>query len=330
METLQLLGAAMGLGFVSGINLYATVLAVGLGVNLGLIQLAPPLAGLAVLGDPLVIAVAGVMYCVEFFADKIPWVDTAWDGLHTFIRPLGAAWLAAGALGRVDPGLDVVAALLAGGVALSTHSAKAGLRLAANTSPEPFSNIGLSLAEDVLAVGGSWLALRYPVAAGALAPAFVAGVILLAPRLFRLARAQAMGVAALLRTWLGRARPADDRFDELPPALADRLPAGFGGPADFALRCLAGRGLGAPAGQLGYLCLGGGRLLFLARGGLRAREHPIELERLDEARVRHGLLFDRLLLRSGPRTSQLLFMRDRRAALGALRAALEAARRVSA
>src|SRR5262245_37984591 len=150
MGTIQLLGTAMGLGFVSGINLYATVLAVGWGINLGLIRLAPDLAGLAVLGHPLVLTVAGLCYTVEFFADKIPWLDTTWDALHTFIRPLGAALVASAALGQVDPALQLAAVLLAGAAALSTHATKAGVRLVANASPEPFSNIALSLFEDVV------------------------------------------------------------------------------------------------------------------------------------------------------------------------------------
>ncbi|HXH83128.1 MAG TPA: DUF4126 domain-containing protein, partial [Candidatus Tectomicrobia bacterium] len=197
METIQLLGTAMGLGFVSGINLYATVLAVGLGVNLGLIQLAPPVAGLAVLGHPAVVLVAGTLYVVEFLADKIPWVDTAWDAIHTFIRPVGAAWIAASALGSIDPALDIVAFLLAGGVALSTHATKAGVRLLVNASPEPFSNVGLSLAEDAVAIVGSWLVLRYPVLSGAVAACFALAVLLLAPRLFRVLRAQAQAVASV-------------------------------------------------------------------------------------------------------------------------------------
>jgi hypothetical protein len=326
MEAIQLLGTAMGLGFVSGINLYATVLAVGLGLNLGLIQLSPHLAGLGVLGDPVVIAVAALMYGVEFFADKIPWVDSAWDAVHTFIRPLGAAWIAATALGRVDPGVDVAALLLAGGVALSSHSAKAGLRVVANGSPEPFSNVALSLAEDVMAVGGTWLTLRYPAVAGALAAAFFLGFLVVAPRLLRLLRLHVLAVAALVRGWLGQQRPADDLFDELPPSVAAHLPADFGKPGDLALRCVAGRGLGTRAGQLGYLCRTDGALIWLGRQGFRMREYPIDLGRVDEIRARRGLLFDRLLLRTGARTVQLCFMRDRRRTLDALVRQLQAAR----
>lgn len=326
METIQLLGTAMGLGFVSGINLYATVLAVGLGVNLGLIQLAPSLGGLAVLGEPVVIAVAAVMYAVEFFADKIPWLDSAWDAIHTFIRPLGAAWIGATALGHVDPALGVAAFLLAGGVALSTHAAKAGLRVVVNSSPEPFSNVAVSLVEDATAVGGAWFALKYPGLAGAAAAVFFLGFLVVAPRTLRLVRVQGLAVAALVRSALGSERTAGALFDDLPDGFAERLPSGFGKPGDFAVRCVAGRGLGARSGQLGYLCLAGGALRWLGRQRFRVREHAVPLAEVDEIRTRRGLLFDRLLLRSGARTVQLSFMRDQRHVLDGVVGRLEAAR----
>src|SRR5678815_2269483 len=158
MEVLNLLGSTMGLGLVSGLNLYATVLTVGLGIRLGLITLNPEMARLEVLASPYVLIAAGILFVIEFFADKIPWVDSIWDAIHTFIRPLGAAVVAATAIGAVNAETAIIAALCAG-ISLSGHSAKAGTRLLANHSPEPFSNIALSLIEDVLVVAGSWLAL---------------------------------------------------------------------------------------------------------------------------------------------------------------------------
>jgi hypothetical protein len=330
MEAIQLLGTAMGLGLVAGINLYATVLAVGLGINLGLIQLSPHLAGLAVLGEPIVIAVAAVLYTAEFFADKIPWVDSTWDALHTFVRPLGAAWIGAAGLGRVDPALAVAAFLLAGGMALSTHSAKAGLRLVVNGSPEPFSNVALSLGEDLIALGGVWLALRYPLLAGALAAAFFLVFLAVAPWLFRWLRTSIVGLAALIRTWLGREPAADDFFDELPPAFAVCLPADFGKPGDIALRCVAGPGLGARVGRLGYLCRAGRALTWLGRHRFHVREYPIDLGRVDEIRVSQGLVFDRLILRGDARTVQLCFLRDRRRTIAALAERFRAERSTAA
>jgi len=328
MQTIQLLGTVMGLGFVAGINLYATVLAVGLGINLGLIRLAPELAGLSALGHPLVIGVAALMYAMEFFADKIPWVDSMWDALHTFIRPLGAAWVGATALGEVDPALEVAAFLLAGGVAFTTHAAKSGVRLIANSSPEPFSNIALSLAEDAFALGGAWVTMRYPTAAGLVAAGFLVAFVLVAPRLFRVLRAHAAALAALVRSWLGREGGAGDHFEPLPDAYAAALPAGFGRPADLVVRCRAGRGVaGARRGQPGYLCLQGDDDLFwLGRRGFRVRRHPIDLGDAHEVGVSRGVLFDDLLLRSGPRTVRFRFTRDRRHALETLARRLQARR----
>jgi hypothetical protein len=328
METIQLLGTAMGLGAVAGINLYATVFAVGFGVATGLIHLSPHLQGLAVLGHPLVLFVAGTLYVAEFFADKIPWVDSAWDALHTFIRPLGAACLGAAALGSVDPSLEVAAFLLAGGVALSTHTTKAGVRLVANGSPEPFSNIFLSLSEDVVAVAGVWLALTHPVLAGVLAASFAGAFVFVAPRLFRLLRAQLLALAALVRVWSGRESAPDDVFDVLPPGHAQLLPPGFGAPGDFAVRCLGGHTLGAPQWTMGYLCLAGGRLALLARRGFGVREYQVDTGHVNEVRTRSGLLFDRLSLRSGGQIVEVFFFRDRRRTLDAVARRLRAARGV--
>jgi hypothetical protein len=328
MEIIQLLGTAMGLGFVSGVNLYATVLAVGLGVNFGLIHLSPHLAGLEALGHPLVVVVAGVLYTVEFFADKVPWVDTAWDSIHTFIRPIGAAWIAATALGTVDPVLDVATVLLAGGVAFSSHATKAGMRVLVNASPEPFSNVALSLAEDMAVVGGTWLVLRYPIVTGLAAAFFAVMFVVFAPRLLSILRAHLRAVAALLRTWRGRERAVDDRVDDLPAAYASALPPDFGRDDDFALRCVTGRRLGVPAGQTGYLCRTAGRLVLLVRRHLQVREHEIDLAQVHEVRVQPGVLFDGLSLRAGARTTTLYFFRDRRRTVVDLACRLDAMRDV--
>jgi len=162
MDPLATLGALLGLGFVSGIRLYSTVLAVGLGIRFGFLDLPAGLAHLDVLASTPVIAVAATVYTVEFVADKIPLVDSMWDAVHTFIRPVGAAIVGATAIGPVDPAISIAVALLCGFVALSGHGAKATTRVAVNHSPEPFTNAGISLAEDGLVLGGVWLALEHP------------------------------------------------------------------------------------------------------------------------------------------------------------------------
>lgn len=162
MEAIATLGAVLGLGFVSGIRLYSTILAIGLGIRFGFLDVPSGLAHLEVLASTPVLAVAAVVYTVEFVADKIPIVDNIWDMIHTFIRPVGAAVVGGTAVGPIDPGVKLAVALMCGFVALSSHSAKATTRVAVNHSPEPFTNAGISLAEDGLVLGGVWLAIEHP------------------------------------------------------------------------------------------------------------------------------------------------------------------------
>ena len=154
VDQLKLLGVALGLACLAGVNLYLTVFVTGLAINQHWIVLGPAYQSLAILGSPLILWISGTLYVLEFFADKIPWVDSAWDTVHTIIRPIGGALLAIRVLGQTTPAFDVVVALAAGGASLVTHSAKASTRLVTNASPEPFSNIGLSLLEDVAVLGG--------------------------------------------------------------------------------------------------------------------------------------------------------------------------------
>lgn len=161
MSTISILGLAFGAAWSSGINVYATVATLGLLQHYKLAQLP---GGLEVLDNWAIIGAALFMYAVEFVADKIPLVDTVWDAVHTFVRvPAGAA-VAASATSDLNPTVQVLALLLGGGLALSTHGTKATVRAAANTSPEPFSNWALSLLEDIVTVGAALLAVFKPVA----------------------------------------------------------------------------------------------------------------------------------------------------------------------
>jgi uncharacterized protein DUF4126 len=161
MDPLQTLGLALGAGFSSGLNLYATVATLGLLQRFGIIHLP---GAVQVLSHPWVLGMAIALYAVEFLADKIPYVDSVWDVIHTLIRPPAAALLAYGATVAAPPEWRWGAALLAGGVALTSHSTKASTRAAVNTSPEPFSNWMLSLGEDALAVWLTWMATVHPTA----------------------------------------------------------------------------------------------------------------------------------------------------------------------
>ncbi|MDY6953185.1 MAG: DUF4126 domain-containing protein [Thermodesulfobacteriota bacterium] len=181
-QLVNTLSLTMGAAWASGINLYAAVLVLGL---LGVTENIVLPAGLEVLMNPLVIGAAGVMYLVEFFADKVPGVDTGWDTLHTFIRIPAGALLAAGAVGDVNPAIAVAAGIMGGGLSAVSHATKAGTRVLINTSPEPVTNWTASVVEDVAVVGGLWTALHYPWVFVALLIVFILLMIWLLPKIWR-------------------------------------------------------------------------------------------------------------------------------------------------
>lgn len=193
---LATLALTMGASWASGINLYAALLVLGLGGATGNIDLPP---ALQMLQDPLVIGAAGLMYAVEFFADKIPGVDSGWDTLHTFVRIPAGALLAAGAVGDVTPAIEISAGILGGGLAATSHATKAGSRLLINTSPEPFTNWGASFTEDLMVFGGLWAALNYPLVFLGFLILFLLMVIWMLPKLWRLIKR----VFRTVGEWLG-------------------------------------------------------------------------------------------------------------------------------
>jgi len=154
MTLIEQLGTALGLASLAGINLYLTVLVTGLAVRFNWLDLAASHESLAVIGDPWVISIAAVFFVIEFFADKVPWLDSLWDSIHTVIRPAGGIYLGLAALGELNPALTVIAVMITGGAALSTHGTKAGVRTILNLSPEPVSNSVASVTEDGLVLGG--------------------------------------------------------------------------------------------------------------------------------------------------------------------------------
>jgi hypothetical protein len=159
MDIISALGRTIPFAFASGINLYATIAVMGLAARFGLVDLPEQFRAF---DHPAVIGGAIALYTIEFFADKIPWVDSLWDAVHTIVRPIGGALVAVTALGHATPAGQGLVALLGGSVALTTHLTKAGTRAVANTSPEPFSNWLLSLLEDAFAIGLSYVALNHP------------------------------------------------------------------------------------------------------------------------------------------------------------------------
>lgn len=190
----------MGASWASGINLYAVLLVLGWGGSTGHIDLP---AQLSVLEDPLVIGAAGVMYFIEFFIDKIPGMDSAWDSIQTFVRIPAGAMLAAGAVGDVTPALEIAAGILGGGVAATSHATKTGTRLLINTSPEPFTNWSASITGDFLVFSGMWAALKHPEIFLVLLAVFLGIAIWLLPKLWRLIKV----LLAKIGKFLGLTQP---------------------------------------------------------------------------------------------------------------------------
>src|SRR5262249_46485077 len=199
-------GAALGLAVASGLSLYGAAFVSGLVIRLGWVHLAPSWSGLSVLADPVVLGGSGVLFAVEFLAAKIPGVGSPWDAVHTVIRPIGGALLASRALGELSPVAEVLALLLLGGATLATHAAKASTRIVVNTSPEPVSNVLISLTENGLVAGTVWLALAHPLVALGAGLVAVAVSILLTVWLVR----RAIGAPPPRR----RDRPAGPRRNE--------------------------------------------------------------------------------------------------------------------
>ncbi len=201
MDLPQALTSLKGIGLASGLNIYAEVLTVGLAQRLGWLTGAPE--GLALLAHPGILAVAGVLYAFEFVADKIPVVTPVWDSLHTFIRPLGAALLALGVFGNLDPFLRSLAMLAAGSLALGSHATKMGTRLVAHGVPDPVTHSAISVAEDFSVVGLILLAYNYPWIALPVLGLLCLGVLIAIPLLYRALRAVWRGAKQRLTLLFG-------------------------------------------------------------------------------------------------------------------------------
>lgn len=326
---MELLGATMGLGLTSGLNLYATVLTIGLGIRLGLLQLNPELSHLEVLANPYILIVAGAIYLIEFCADKIPWVDSAWDVVHTFIRPIGAAILGLTAVGSLDPVMKIIVMLLCGGVALTGHSAKAGTRVAVNHSPEPFTNIGLSVFEDLAAVGGTWLSLTYPNVMLVVVLVFLAFFFWLSPKIFRLIRMEFAAVSSLLKKYFAPQRTvygATGGGPDIGLTSASNRPEPESEMPDdykhywkkkfqhleslFHARCVAGQGVRGLRNSIGYLHLTRDGLIFITRRSFRFRSQQIALDDLEKVQFKKGILLDRLTWNAGNKQQTFLFFKQ--------------------
>ena len=193
MDVLTSLGRTMGFSFAAGINLYATVAILGLASRYGWVALPPQYQ---VFDNNWIIGGALALYVIEFVADKIPWVDSAWDAVHTVIRPVGGALIAVATLGEQSTAMQTLVALFGGALAASTHFSKAGTRVMANASPEPFTNWILSIGEDAFVVGLGVLALKYPAAAAIVVIVCVAVIVSFAAVIVKLVRRRFAPVAS--------------------------------------------------------------------------------------------------------------------------------------
>jgi Domain of unknown function (DUF4126) len=282
VERLNLLSVALGLACLAGINLYLTVFVSGLAIHFHWITLTPAYQSLEVLGHPAVIIISGILYFLEFIADKVPWIDSAWDAVHTVIRPIGGALLAIQVLGHPSPAFTVIVALLAGGTSLITHTAKFATRLTTNTSPEPFSNIALSFGEDVAVLGGLALIHYNPILALSIFAVAIATFAYFAPKILRAMKAKA---------WLAFKKlngPADLSIPvKLPVTLPARLDPVFnrqnvlGETIAWTAPCISGRGRRIPANLFGALVATNEeprKLMFVARKNGRPFAQTIDLE----------------------------------------------------
>jgi Domain of unknown function (DUF4126) len=282
VERLHLLSVALGLAALAGINLYLTVFVTGLAIHFHWIALAPAYQSLEVLGQPAIIIISGILYFLEFFADKIPWVDSAWDAVHTVIRPIGGALLAIQVLGHPNPTFTVIVGLVGGGTALAAHSAKAATRLASNSSPEPFSNIALSFGEDVGVLGGLALIYYNPVIALTIFLIGIAAFLYFAPKILRAMKAKIRLALRKLNSPANLGVPV-----KLPTTLPARLAHVFNRQNTlaetivFAARCISGRGRRIPANLIGALVATNEephKLVFVAHKNGRPFARTIDLE----------------------------------------------------
>ena len=206
-QLIHLIAITMGVAWASGINLYATLLSLGLMSQFGYVELP---VELAVLSDPLVIMASGLMYMVEFVADKTPGVDSSWDAIHTFIRIPAGALLAAGMVGEVGLAAELAAAIVGGTITSGAHLTKTSSRLLINTSPEPVSNWTASFAEDIAVFTGLWAALNHPILFLILLVIFLMMVVYMLPRLFRAVKTVLNKVIGLFSS---RKSVAEDKQD---------------------------------------------------------------------------------------------------------------------
>jgi len=313
MEVLQTLAVALGLAALSGYSLYLTVFLTGLAIHFDWIHLAPQYASLSVLGEPTIIIISGVLFVLEFFVDKIPWLDSIWDAIHTIIRPVGGALLAIQTLGHPQPAFDVIVGLLAASVTFTAHSVKTGTRLMVNQSPEPFSNVAVSLGENIMVGALFALLWSHPLVAIIILLLFFSLAFYFLPKIWR-----AIGV----RVWFIRRKLKQPAREQLETVLPTKLPGRYqhglnrlsNPPQQIAwtVPCITGKGKLIPTDRIGYLFASTDRLpkvYFLVKGWFGAAK----LYEIDEFSVtlRQRFLYDELILYTPGKHDRYTFRFDR-------------------
>lgn len=312
MDVLQTLAVALGLAALSGYSLYLTVFLTGLAVHFDWIHLAPQYASLHVLADPAVIIVSGILFVIEFFVDKIPWLDSLWDAIHTFIRPIGGALLAIQTLGHPGPAFDVIIGLIAGAVTFTSHSVKTGTRLIVNQSPEPFSNVAVSLGENVLLGAMFALLWSHPLVALAILLVFFSVSFYFLPRIWRTIR---------IRVWFIRQKmkqPARRTAVELLASLPGPYEHWFHKLVEprqtvrWAVPCITGKGKLIPRDQFGYLTATEEQLsqVFFIVKGWFASAKLFEIDDFEPS-LKQRFLYDEIILFTPGKNDRYSFRFDR-------------------
>jgi hypothetical protein len=287
MQPLAHLASILGLSFVSGVNLYLGVLVTGLCVRYNWVTGLP--GELSILGHPAVLVAAGLFYALEFFADKIPFVTVIWDFIHTVVRPVGGALLSLAAAGDLPPVVQVLATLVGGTIALSTHGTKMGFRLAAHAAPEPATHAAISVAEDVGVVGLLMLAYSHPVIASIVIVILLGLMAFIIPRIFRTLRFLLASLYGRVRSWFSAASQAEIPVWVLEKALGVD-PTGKA----TALEAYARSVKGAPKLADGFLVRSGQRWHFVFRGLFRSKIVDLDEGRLEPLRTDSGWFYDTL------------------------------------
>lgn len=303
MGAFQNLAGILGLAFVSGINLYLGVLVTGLAQRLGLVTGLPP--ELQILSHTWVLVLAGVLYALEFFADKIPFITPVWDFVHTFIRPVGGALLALGAAGRLSPEAQVAATLLGGGIALATHGTKMGVRLAAHAAPDPGSHAAISVAEDTGVVALLVLAYRHPILAVTAILMMLSLMALLMPRLLRTLRFILAALVGRIYSWMGTGL-----VSELPASIVESAFALDPDGGALLLKAYAWKLKGAPALARGALVLVRGEWHFIFRGWFRVKTLHLVTDMQGSVMHEPGLIFDDLVFKTSPRFARFYLTKE--------------------